>query len=269
VQGAGAEDGIAAALRRVVAAGVDVVALVRGGGSRTDLATFDAEVVARTIAALGVPVLTGLGHEIDRAVADEVARLALKTPTAVAGWLIDTARAHHDAAEAAWRAVARQAEAHLQRDNRELVALGRRLSARTHTVVGRADERLGGHTRRLGRTSRQLAADATRHVDRAAARIEGSGRRHLDVGGRQLDVAAVRLASRAPRSLADAGRHLRTLDARRAALDPARTLARGWSITRTSDGRLVRSVADVTHGDELLTTVSDGTTRSRVEGSSP
>ena len=269
VQGAGAEDGIAAALRRVAAAGVDVVALVRGGGSRTDLAMFDAEVVARTIAGLGVPVVTGLGHEIDRAVADEVARLALKTPTAVAGWLIDQARAHHDATEAVWRAIARRADAHLQADNRELVAIGRRLSGRTQTVVGRAEERLVGHARRLGRTSRQVAADAGRHVERAAGRIEGAGRRHVDLGARQLDAAAVRLASRAPRSLADAERQLRTLDARRAALDPARTLARGWSITRTAGGRLVRSVADVADGDELLTTVSDGTTRSRVEGSSP
>ena len=213
VQGAGAEDGIANALRRVTAAGVDVVALVRGGGSRTDLATFDAEVVARTIAGLGVPVITGLGHEIDRAVADEVARLALKTPTAVAGWLIDQARAHHDAAEAVWRAIARRADAHLQADNRDLVALGRRLSARTQTVVGRADERLVGHARRLGRTSRQAAAEAERHVERAAGRIEGAGRRHVDLGARQVVAATVRLASRAPRSLADAERQLGTLDA--------------------------------------------------------
>src|SRR5262249_31546231 len=65
VQGANAEYGIAGALRRLGRAEVDVIALVRGGGSRTDLATFDTEVVARAIAGLPVPVLTGLGHEID------------------------------------------------------------------------------------------------------------------------------------------------------------------------------------------------------------
>ena len=63
---------------------LDVIVVIRGGGARTDLATFDTEVIARAIARSPVPVLTGLGHEIDRSVADEVAHTALKTPTACA-----------------------------------------------------------------------------------------------------------------------------------------------------------------------------------------
>ncbi|MCB0963177.1 MAG: exodeoxyribonuclease VII large subunit, partial [Acidimicrobiales bacterium] len=63
---------VAAALARVAAAGVDVVLLVRGGGARTDLAAFDTDRIARAIATLDVPVLTGIGHEIDRTIADEV-----------------------------------------------------------------------------------------------------------------------------------------------------------------------------------------------------
>ena len=62
---------------------VDVVVVIRGGGSRTELATFDHEDIATAVATAPVPVLTGLGHEIDRSVADEVAHLALKTPTAL------------------------------------------------------------------------------------------------------------------------------------------------------------------------------------------
>ena len=50
-----------------------MLALVRGGGARTDLAAFDDEAVARAIAACPVPVLTGIGHEVDTSVADEVA----------------------------------------------------------------------------------------------------------------------------------------------------------------------------------------------------
>ena len=53
--------------------GVDVVLLVRGGGATTDLAAFDSEAIARAVAGLDVPVLTGIGHDIDRSVADEVA----------------------------------------------------------------------------------------------------------------------------------------------------------------------------------------------------
>src|SRR5690606_23945171 len=89
VQGPGAERSLAAALRAVSAAGVDVVCLVRGGGARTDLAAFDAEELARTIAGLEVPVLTGVGHEVDTSVADAVAWRRHPTPTACAAWLAD------------------------------------------------------------------------------------------------------------------------------------------------------------------------------------
>ena len=67
---------------------LDVVVMVRGGGSRADLAPFDTELVARAIAAMAVPVVTGVGHEIDRSVADEVAHTACKTPTACAQLLV-------------------------------------------------------------------------------------------------------------------------------------------------------------------------------------
>ena len=72
---------------------LDAMVVIRGGGARNELAVFDAERIARAIAASPVPVLTGLGHEIDRSVADEVAHTTLKTPTACAGELIARARA--------------------------------------------------------------------------------------------------------------------------------------------------------------------------------
>ena len=72
--------------------GLDAIVVIRGGGSRNELATFDAETIARAIAAAPVPVLTGLGHEIDRSVADEVAHTSLKTPTACAAHLVTLVR---------------------------------------------------------------------------------------------------------------------------------------------------------------------------------
>ena len=88
-QGVDCEPSVVAALAAVSRLDVDVVALVRGGGARTDLTGFDSSVIARAIAAMPVPVLTGIGHEIDRSIADEVAHTAFKTPTAVADHLID------------------------------------------------------------------------------------------------------------------------------------------------------------------------------------
>ncbi len=81
---AGSRRAIQALSRHADRRGLDVIVVIRGGGARNELATFDAEPIARAIAAAPVPVLTGLGHEIDRSVADEVAHTSLKTPTACA-----------------------------------------------------------------------------------------------------------------------------------------------------------------------------------------
>ena len=67
----------------------DVIALIRGGGSMTDLMPFNSEIVARSITETEIPVFTGIGHEIDKSIADEVAHSSYKTPTACAAGLIE------------------------------------------------------------------------------------------------------------------------------------------------------------------------------------
>ena len=105
VQGNGAEITIAAAIRTAEQLDVDLIAVVRGGGSKLDLAVFDHELVARTIATCSLPVFTGIGHEIDISVADIVAHSAHKTPTACAEAIIDRAAHVIQRAEEAWREI--------------------------------------------------------------------------------------------------------------------------------------------------------------------
>lgn len=84
VEGAKAPGWIKEGLAVVAAAGVDVVLLVRGGGSFEDLMPFNDESLARTIAGMPVPVVTGIGHEPDTSIADMVADVRASTPTAAA-----------------------------------------------------------------------------------------------------------------------------------------------------------------------------------------
>jgi len=88
MQGERAVANVAQALRRLSTEDVDIVALVRGGGSKLDLAAFDAEEVGRAVAAMPVPVISGIGHETDRSVVDEAAAVSVKTPTAAAEWIV-------------------------------------------------------------------------------------------------------------------------------------------------------------------------------------
>ena len=218
VQGDGAAIDIAEGRRIVGTYGPDVIALVRGGGSAVDLSVFDAEVVARTIAGLAVPVLTGIGHEIDRSIADEVAHTSYKTPTACAAALVGAARVFADRISALRTAIADHA----------------------HRAIDMADRQ---RTDLAGRTIRAANAVLRHHTDLLAA-----GQSRL-----------LHTASALPQ------RHRERLDAlgaRLRALDPAMVLTRGWSITRLSDGTLVRSPQDVSDGDTLVTALADGTVTS-------
>ena len=90
VQGKSAEFELLASLAQVTgqAANFDCVVVVRGGGARLDLAAFDGLELSRQVAQMPIPVLTGIGHDVDETVLDLVAHTALKTPTAVADFLL-------------------------------------------------------------------------------------------------------------------------------------------------------------------------------------
>lgn len=90
VQGDGAAASVAAAVAYLASlADIDLIAVVRGGGSKTDLAAFDDEALARAVATCEKPVFTGIGHEIDQSIIDEIAYSWNKTPTACAVAIID------------------------------------------------------------------------------------------------------------------------------------------------------------------------------------
>jgi exodeoxyribonuclease VII large subunit len=264
MQGAGADAAIAGALRTLESRGVDVVALVRGGGSRIDLATFDTERVARSIALLGVPVLTGIGHEVDRSVADDVAHTAYKTPTACAVALCAHVQRYCERTEQVHRAIARHAVRLLDHHDRQVRSIAEHCARATRGALSVNTVRIDHLAGRLAREAELVLTRRRSHLDRAEGRGVADAARHLRAADSVLDDAAGRLRNRPVRTLAGAERRIDALAAHARALDPTRVLARGWSITRATDGTVVRSVHHAPPGTELVTTVADGTVRSTV-----
>lgn len=268
VQGPDAPRAIAGAIRMLATHPIDVLAIVRGGGARTDLAAFDDEAVARAIAGCRVPVLTGIGHEIDGAVADEVAHTAAKTPTACAQLLVSRMRALAQALDASWAHIATRSRRELAHHDELVVGHARLLARGVRLALDRSQARLDASSVRSRRAAQAGVDAAGRRLDGAQGRATGAARSHVRAAGVFVDAAARRLAHRAPRALADADRTLASIDDRLRGLDPQRTLARGWSITRGPDGRVVRRPNDVHPGDELTTIVVGGSLRSQVTGAS-
>jgi len=268
VQGRDAPRSIAAAIRMLATHPVDVVALVRGGGARTDLAAFDDEAVARAVAACPVPVLTGIGHEVDTSVADELAHTAAKTPTACAQVLVARVAGLLGTFDASWIAISSRAVREVAHHDERLIGQARHLSRSARVALDRSHVRLAMLAERSRRASQAGIDLATRRLDGHRGRISGAARSHLRAADVFVAASEHRVAHRAPRAIAEAERLLGGVEGRIRALDPERTLARGWSITRRSDGRVVRSPADVAVGDALTTTVAAGQLSSTVTSAS-
>jgi exodeoxyribonuclease VII large subunit len=243
VQGEAAAAMVTAGIRTLGACGdLDALVVIRGGGSKADLATFDSEGIAMAIAQCPLPVLTGLGHEVDRSVADEVAHTAYKTPTACAAALVDRVNDFVHATERAWTAISERSTRSVGGADLRLGQLARTIAIRTTAAVERGDERL--HHR-----ATRVRTGGARVVDRADQRLRG----------------AVASLARTPARLDSEARHVTGLESQVRFVDPVNTLARGWSITRDAGGRALTSAEGLRAGDVLSTTFATGVAESRVE----
>ena len=135
VQGEGAAATVAAAITYLASTDVDLIAVVRGGGSKTDLAAFDDESLATAIARCPKPVFTGIGHEVDTSIADEVAYSWNKTPTACAVAIIERVGSFLMRVDAAAQRLAAVVLAALSAGERRVAdAAGRLRTLRTSTL---------------------------------------------------------------------------------------------------------------------------------------
>jgi exodeoxyribonuclease VII large subunit len=203
VQGTAAEESIITALGEIAQREeeFDAVAIIRGGGSQSDMSCFNSYALCSHIAQFPLPILTGIGHDKDQSVADLVAHTALKTPTAVAGWLIDrmqqiegwldgAALTLHDAS----LNLTRNHLLRLERNEEEIKNLSRRLidlqRSRLEQYALRLPEECGRLLRREGERIRHLESLTESHSPSRILRLGFSVTR---LAGR-----AIRTAEEAP-----------------------------------------------------------------------
>jgi len=267
VQGDGAAEEIARAIKRLVdSKSVNIIIVGRGGGSLEDLWAFNEEAVARAIAASPVPVISGVGHEVDFTIADFVADIRATTPTQAAELVVarieDQERRLREARSILLRDINRQ----LQLARTRLAGLaGSSGLARVPERVRRYRERLRSAAR-LGPMLRRVLAVAktrlnhtVRSLHRLPAQIAAGGqRRLLDSKRQQLQqLMAARVSSL--RARVEAGE--RALGH----LGPTQVLERGYSIT-SLEGTVVplKDSTRVHGGQTLITRLARGEVRSLV-----
>lgn len=257
VQGPDAVSDILRALVVLASHDPDVIALVRGGGATTDLAVFDSEEIAIAIAQCPIPVVTGIGHETDVSVADLVAR-NYKTPTACAFGLVATVAQFAGRIDELAAATRRAVRSRLAVAATDLDHLSVRVGRAAVGATERASVAVGEAGRRISRGSRRRLTRAADALIAVGGRLTRGSSRQLATREADLDRLQESILTAVRRSTSRAGHRLSGAEQRLMALDPARLLARGWSITRTTDGALVTDPHQVGPGSGLQTVVAGG-----------
>ena len=243
MQGERTEESVIAALDRVYrhADCFDVVVIIRGGGATSDLNSFDSYLLAANCAQFPLPIITGIGHERDDTILDMVAHTRMKTPTAVAEFLIGQMDKAAGEVEELQQEVCSLATEILSRQKSFLQSLGSRLPVL-------AINRIERNRSLLQRIGMQLPTDAHAFLNQWASKLEAM---------------QVRLANRAESSLAERSRFVQLTEQFIKMASPDYVLKRGYSLT-LKDGKIIKQADGLVVGDELITCFADGEVRSKV-----
>lgn len=218
----------------------DVLVLIRGGGSLESLQGFNNEAVARALFAAPMPVLVGIGHDVDVPIATMVADWSASTPTAVAHVINSSWAPLSEDVPGLWTRMAHLFQARYERVHHATALAQRSMQGVVKSVLARF-ERLSAAVVECARVARtratQAAADAT--------------------------VQSTQLVERYRRGLTRASERVTALERVILASDPTRTLTRGYSLVY-HNGRLVRSVTQVQVDEGLSVRLEDGTLETRV-----
>ncbi|MEZ5738784.1 MAG: exodeoxyribonuclease VII large subunit [Burkholderiaceae bacterium] len=244
---------------------VDLVLLVRGGGSLEDLWAFNDEQVARAIRASAVPVIVGVGHESDITIADFAADLRAPTPTAAAalavpeiGLLRERVQGHGLRLVRAWQ---RLHDRQMQR----LDLMLRLLPTPWRQWEARRD--------RLGRLRDRLHAawQAADHAGQVRITLAARGLRAPDPRRQAMRVAhqADRLRRAMQRVLADRERAIGTVAGQLDLVSPNAVMARGYALLTDDAGRVLTGIGSINTGQAVHARLSDGIVHATVEGLEP
>jgi exodeoxyribonuclease VII large subunit len=247
--------------------GFDVIIVSRGGGSLEDLWPFNEESVARAIAASSIPVVSAVGHEIDFTISDFVADVRAPTPSAAAEMVVRRKDDFREHVAALLARLNKGSRFHL----RELTSRLQRVAAReAFTAVRHGVERRAQQVdeatfrtraaieRRITRLSKRLDETARRLDAQRLDKKLGQAGATLTALHARLDAAELAVRARAHQSFASVAAKLETLS-------PLAVLGRGYSLTWTAQGKLLRRATDVSVGDAVRVDLHRGRLDCRVE----
>ncbi len=269
VQGDGSAEKIAAVITHLSRqAGIDVILLGRGGGSLEDLWEFNEEIVARAIFACRIPVITGIGHEIDVSIADLVADYHAHTPTEAAQVAMQNWRNAQNVLTGAGLQLSRAINSTLRHARQHL------LHIQQHEFFRRPFDRVNQLRQVLDDRQRTMIVSvgerlrrARKRISRQEARLRERHPRHLiGLKSQNIEALSMRLSIAVSQSIKTHAQQLDLLCTRLNCVNPQEILKRGYSLTtHKKTGQIIRDPSQVKPGEILLTRLANGQIESTVQ----
>lgn len=273
VQGKGAEVGIAKAIEewseweKNGLPKVDVLIVGRGGGSLEDLWNFNEEIVARAIAACELPVVSAVGHEIDFTIADFVADMRAPTPSAAAEIVVPDGEELKDRLRNLGSMMSRRVEGEMRYFETTLASMRRgALSRSVDRVLLDPVQRVAQLGKDLEIAVEDQVSDLEQQV-REAKIIHSKVHPERIIERREEYLANKKsvLESIVTRSVQSLTEELRRKADLLRTLGPESAFARGFSVTTDKQGKIIKSISEMSEGDVIITRLGDGTRESVVK----
>ncbi len=247
MQGESAEESIVAALESIAERmdDFDVVVVIRGGGSTIDMNCFNSYALCCNLAQFPLPIITGIGHQRDESVADMVAATALKTPTAVAVWLIERVVKVDQWLEDALRKISDCSREIIQTQSSNLNTLSGEITLLSRKFLDIEREKITMHHSQITHYSASLLREAEEYLSRAKEELKLWSNTLIKSEVQRLESLSSHLEAQSPNAI----------------------LAMGFAIIER-DGQAITSVKDSRAGEELKLRMRDGAIDVVVKGDS-
>lgn len=221
---------------------LDVICIVRGGGSKTDLNYFDSEALCRAVANCPIPIFTGIGHEIDKSLLDEVAYQSCITPTDCAKRLVERATESWNRMVEAAKEISDQARNMLVENRRTLASYGSSLQQKVSSRLLQEKTLFAKFSTSLQKDVQFIVKNEVNRIDRNEEGLRQGSRKILDLEKTRFELFQTKVNS----------------------ADPQNVIAKGYTLTLDSNGKFIRNANQLKAGDVVTTRFKDGTVESVV-----
>lgn len=265
MQGSETEIGVLNALDRIAENLnlFDIVVIIRGGGSQTDLSWFDNYNIAYYITQFPIPVITGIGHDKDMSVTDLVAHKALKTPTAVADFLIECAAGVENHILELYTSIGDYTRTIIENKKTLLEGSMMKLAPLARLMVTRRKEQLSEKTFELVNLGKEYTNKAGRTPFNQISRLVSGTRSFLSLNNLSLERTVKNLRTFSKKYIDHSIERIDFLDNTINILNPDNVMKRGYTITSVN-GKILKEKQHLKAEDIIDTQFSDGTIKSKI-----